>query len=980
MANTTNLDLQPLSSSDDMCDYFLNHYKYQKIYGIKSILLMQVGHFHEAYQTESEGPDLEKISDITGVIRTKKNKSVKETTRKSPYMLGFPSFVLNKYIKLLIDENYNVIVFDQFDILNSTKKTRKLVGVYSKGTYIDELRSDSNYMMCIYIEENEDYKNKNLIICAGISLIDLSTGKIYVNEYFSNKNDDKYSLDDTVKLINSYDPSEILLYYNNVKSINEKELIQYLELTNRNYHIKIYNKEYNKGSVQKELFKKIYKDDYEEMFEELELNRYTFVRYSLCSLIKFIEDHNEFMISKLKEPEFIEKNKYLYLGNNALQQLNIINNSEYNGKYSSLFDIINFCSTAIGKRFLKNSLINPLIDDVKINNRYMMINTLLKKGYNSNIVEYLNGINDIEKLERKMAIKMIDPIDLNKWINSINNVISLKEYIDKNEYDMKVTFNLDELKNCMKDINNKFNIEELKKYSINNIETNIFNEKQIPELDELQNKINLCKNLINLIKDKLNDIMYEKIKVEDVIKVENNDRDGYYLILTKKRADILKQNLGKTLTISENIIINTNSFEFRETSKVSSTIKIFIPDVNKKSDELIGHLLMMSKKSKIYYQEFLEKFYEEYKYIMNDVNYYVGLIDFIKSGAVCAEKYYYNCPEIKDGDKSFIRTTQIRHPIVERITDAEYKPMNLTIGIDGQDGILLYGLNSAGKSTLQKSVGINIILAQIGYFVAAKKFEYKPYTSLFTRISGNDNLFKGLSSFALEIVELSGILKRSGQNTLVIADEVCRGTEYESSIVIVMTMIEMLSKSGTSFITASHLHKLLKLDRIHKIPNLKVYHIHISYDEKTNTLTYDRELKEGSGEMFYGLNVAKCLINDETFIETANEIKKEMDIKKNKSRYNKSIIMECCSVCGYVPEGKEASLETHHIVPQKDCKNKKVKDKEYLSMNHLSNLCVLCMKCHDEVDRGNIIINSYKETSNGLVLDYHYKNVSKLLQ
>ena len=222
-----------LSSTDDMCNYFTNHHKYNKIYGTKSILLMQVGHFHEAYQTDTEGPNLDAISDITGVIRTKKNKSIKETTRKSPYMLGFPSFVLNKYIKLLIDENYSVIIFDQFDLPDSTKKTRKLVGIYSKGTYIDDLKSDSNYMMSIYIEENEDYKYKNMIICAGISLIDLSTGKIYINEFFSTKNDDKYSLDDTVKLINSYDPSEILLCCNNLKSITQHELIQYLELSNK---------------------------------------------------------------------------------------------------------------------------------------------------------------------------------------------------------------------------------------------------------------------------------------------------------------------------------------------------------------------------------------------------------------------------------------------------------------------------------------------------------------------------------------------------------------------------------------------------------------------------------------------------------------------------------------------------------------------------------------------------------------------------
>jgi DNA mismatch repair protein MutS len=972
-----------------MCNYFTNHHKYNKIYGTKSILLMQVGHFHEAYQTDTEGPNLDAISDITGVIRTKKNKSIKETTRKSPYMLGFPSFVLNKYIKLLIDESYSVIIFDQFDLPDSTKKTRKLVGIYSKGTYIDDLKSDSNYMMSIYIEENEDYKYKNMIICSGISLIDLSTGKIYINEFFSTKNDDKYSLDDTVKLINSYDPSEILLCCNNLKSITQHELIQYLELSNRNYHIKSFNKEYNKGSVQKELLEKIYKDDFSDMFEDLELNKYSFIRYSLISLIKFIEEHNEFIIAKLKEPEFIEKEKYLYLGNNALQQLNIFHSysgssnsskQDYTGKYSSLYDIINFCSTPMGKRFLKESLINPLVDPIKINNRYEMIDTFIKKGYNE-IEIYLNGINDIERLQRKIAIKLIDPIDLNKWINSMNNIINLKELIDSKKYNLKVNYDINELKNCLTYINTKLKVDELSNYTINDIETNIFKLKQHVELDELQDKINLCKNLIDIIKNKLNDIMFEKIKVNDVVKVEHNERDGYFLILTKKRSEVLKKELDTLKSIqfkigNDNLVIKTDAFEFRNTSASSTatTTKIFISDVNKKSDELIIHLSMMKKKCKIFYQNFLEDFYNEFKYIMNDVSYYVSLVDFIKSGAKCAEKYYYNKPIIKnDAEKSYIKSHKIRHPIVERISENEYKPMNISVGINGIDGILLYGLNSAGKSTLQKSVGINLILAQIGYYVSAESFEYQPYKSLFTRISGNDNLFKGLSSFALEIVELSGILKRSGQNTLVIADEVCRGTEYKSSIVIVMTMIDMLSKSQTSFITASHLHKLIKLDRMKEIKNVKPYHIHISYDEQSNTLTYDRELKEGVGEEFYGLNVAKCLINDNSFIEIANQIKKEIDYKKNKSRYNKSVIMECCSICKNQPEGKETSLETHHIVPQKDCKNKKVKDKEYLSMNHPTNLCVLCQSCHDEVDRKNLIINGYKETSDGLVLDYYWR-------
>ena len=131
-----------------------------------------------------------------------------------------------------------------------------------------------------------------------------------------------------------------------------------------------------------------------------------------------------------------------------------------------------------------------------------------------------------------------------------------------------------------------------------------------------------------------------------------------------------------------------------------------------------------------------------------------------------------------------------------------------------QDGILLFGLNSAGKSSLQKSIGIAIIMAQMGYPVASKYFEFSPYQNLFTRISANDNIFKGLSSFALEISELRAIIKRSNENTLVIADEVCKGTEHKSSLIIVMTMLEILSKRKTSFITATHLHDLVNIERI----------------------------------------------------------------------------------------------------------------------------------------------------------------------
>ena len=268
----------------------------------------------------------------------------------------------------------------------------------------------------------------------------------------------------------------------------------------------------------------------------------------------------------MKDPEFVEKEKYLYLGNNALSQLNIINSqsSENSSHTKSLYDIINFCSTPLGRRLLKESLINPLLDHKKINGRYDMIQDFITKGY-TNIEEYLNQIYDIERLQRKIAMKTIDPIDLKKWINSIQTILNLKKYIDDNKYNLKVSYNQSELIDCLKYIESKLNVEDLRLYLINEIETNIFKPKQVKELDDLQDKIDLCKNLINLIKNKLNDIMCDKIKANDTIKVESNDRDGYYLILTKKRSEILRKELEtlKYITIGTEKI-KTDTFEYQD--------------------------------------------------------------------------------------------------------------------------------------------------------------------------------------------------------------------------------------------------------------------------------------------------------------------------------------------------------------------------------------------------------------------------------
>jgi len=193
----------------------------------------------------------------------------------------------------------------------------------------------------------------------------------------------------------------------------------------------------------------------------------------------------------------------------------------------------------------------------------------------------------------------------------------------------------------------------------------------------------------------------------------------------------------------------------------------------------------------------------------------------------------------------------------------------------------------------------------------------------------------------------------------VIADEVCKGTEHKSSLIIVQTMLEILSQRKTSFITATHLHDLINIPRLTNLTNVKSFHLHVDYDEKTNTIKYDRTLREGSGDNFYGLNVAKYLIADDRFMNLAQIIKKDVfelpDLVNSKqSNYNSDLYMDMCQICSHKPKKSEIPLETHHISFQKDFKNGINTDKFHIRKNHKSNLVVLCRSCHDKIDRNEI--------------------------
>jgi DNA mismatch repair protein MutS len=229
-----------------------------------------------------------------------------------------------------------------------------------------------------------------------------------------------------------------------------------------------------------------------------------------------------------------------------------------------------------------------------------------------------------------------------------------------------------------------------------------------------------------------------------------------------------------------------------------------------------------------------------------------------------------------------------------------------------------------------------------------------------------------------ELLELLAIIKRNNSSTIILGDEICKGTEEKSANIIISYMLENFSKNKTSFITATHLHNLTKLNTIQNLKNIKIKHLKITLDEANDMLIYDRNLLDGQGDTFYGLQVAKYLMKDMFFNQRTTEILNEYDILTNNisienqknSKYNSNLYINKCEICKSTEK-----LETHHIIWQKDFINNINNNNYYIHKNDISNLVILCLSCHDQVDKGTIIINKWIETSNGKYLDYKITNI-----
>ena len=887
------------------------------------VILYQVGSFYELYATKKNKDKLENICKLLNMIMTKKDKKKED----SPYMAGFPDHSLEKYKEILLNNNYTVIIVDQYEEKKGIYK-RKIKEIITPGTNYNSNSNNGNFIAYIYIEKIKQN------IYAGISLLDIINNDFLVKDFYLTDN-----YQEIIEFIEDV-PGIKEIYINGNSSLVVEELSNELKkgrLSNIVFNTKIRKKEENINEVINFLL-----DVYPSLEEDLFLLRNNLLLFSIYHILKIIKEINPYFLSNVVYPEIIKNEERFHLANHSALQLNII---DYNENEYSLSKILNtYCSTSIGKRYMYKRLLHPYFSKDKLIKSYEQIEKYI--SFYPEIEPYLRKIYDIERLTRKIDINKIIPYEMNLLYVSLLSFREILRKMYKNN-----NFNKEDIKDIGIKVSNIINFFE-KTYNLKLLE-NITNDFNIV-LSFLEPLIKDDKEILNI----LNEIKAEKkkLKIMNNFLNKNNLRiekgkDEYFVKIPLGKKDLIEkaENELKALDISY------------EKKALKSGIKFNIKEetLYLKENQFVQ---LQKNKFENSIELFKINFRDDLKMIINKIK----EIDFYKAGAKIAVEMSFVKPKIKEEKNgSFLYVKNIRHPIVEYLGTENYVGNDIFIDNENK-GYLIYGINSSGKSTLMKSVGVNLIMAQAGLFVSADSFEFYPFKKIFTRILGNDKIYNGESSFEVEMKELREILEKADKYSIVLGDELAKGTETVSAISIVSSGIERLIEKEARLIFSTHLHELSRMDNILSLP-LKICHLEIKYDRKTKKILYERKLKNGSGRREYGIEVAEAMGLDDKFIKRAYEIRnailmkddlliedfsrlKEYDIKKKPSKYNSKIKLGgVCPICK-----KRKTTEVHHIIFQQNF-NEKDKRK-----NNESNLIPICTECHDKIHKGLLKIKKDK--------------------
>jgi len=774
-----------------------------------SIVLFRLGDFYEVFDE-----DAKLVSKVLGITLTSRGKD--ENRRP---MAGIPCHALSNYLPKLLGTNAKIVIADQTEEAQPGKLVdRKVTKIITPGTIIDATNlkdAENNFIASIYQTDND---KSSSIFC--VAYADISTGEI-----------------------NIFDTQDVKSLKQELEKISPAEIIT----SNVNTISTVFNKAFisefrSKPEIEK--CKQILKEHFKvENLNFLLPNNLTDqikqgITFSLGELISYLNDTQKILNKHLNKVTYIDFSPYLQIDFSTIRNLEIFISNSGDEK-NTLYGVINECRTAMGKRLLRQWILKPLKDGNLICER----NKIVDKLFKNNIIldecrKILDRIGDIERLSAKIGNATINPKEM----------VSLKKFIIE-------TKNLNSELRAIYKIYNEEDEEEINSF-VKLLETTLAEDPPalVSQGDVIaegyNSEVDRLRSLTQNSKKTLAEIQQKEIELTKIssLKIGFNQVYGYYI-------EVSKSNVSKVPDryIRKQSLANAERYVTQELKMLEEEILT----AGSKLVELESSL----------YKDLVVKSSDYLKTILTIAR-RIAEVDVLANFAHIARKYHYVQPQISDENNSnedLILSG--RHPVVERIVD-KFIP-NDTKFNDQERVHIITGPNMSGKSTYIRQVALIYLLAQIGSFVPAKKFVFTPLEKLFTRIGTADYLSKGESTFMVEMIETANILNNANNKSLIILDEVGRGTSTYDGVAIAWSIIEYVSKEiKAKTLFATHYHELVELEK--HIPSIVNYTIEV--EEENNEIRFRHKIIRGSASRSYGVHVAKMAGVPAKVVKRANEI------------------------------------------------------------------------------------------------------------
>ncbi|MBC8525713.1 MAG: DNA mismatch repair protein MutS [Candidatus Cloacimonetes bacterium] len=793
-----------------------------------ALLLFRMGDFYETFFD-----DAKTASKILGIALTTRDKN-----KKNPVPLaGFPYHALNNYLKKLIDNGIKVAICEQVEDPKLAKKLvkRKIIEVITPGTILesDYLKGNkNNYLTAIYEEKSN----------CGIASIDISTGEFLCSEFSNDK-----ILDEIVRI----HPTEILLQEGTELKL-EQEIVIFYSPTFTKYETWRYD------FIEAE-------DILKRHFTLLTLDGFGLAEKNnaVCAsaaILSYLQDLKGTELQHITNLKYYEANQFMQVDSISRHNLELIESIKTRERKGTLVDIIDYTKTPMGNRLLFHWILNPLIDKAEIDNRLDAVYEFIEKSYIRNsLIEILKDIGDIERIISKVGTEKAYPRDLIALKNYLHLAKPIADLIK--DCESKI---LKDLFSSIQSFDEVILIIEnalIEEAPLTIQDGGIIKDGYNEELDNLRKTSKEGKKWIAKLQDK-------EIKRTGIpkLKVKFNNVFGYYIEVTKSYLNKVPDDYTRKQTL-----VNAERF--------------ITPELKEYESQVLG---AEERIKQLEYSIYIEIRKKLTKFIprMQKFSYVISILDVLTNFSQIAYHNNYIRPEITNELKIEIKDG--RHPVIEKLISSEtFIPNDTYLNNKSERILLITGPNMAGKSTFLRQVGLIVIMAQIGSFVPASSATIGIVDKIFTRVGASDNLALGQSTFLVEMIETANILHNATPRSLVLLDEIGRGTSTFDGLSIAWAVVEYLHENKTispKTLFATHYHELTELAEIfHAVKNYN-----ITVKEWKDKVIFLRKVVPGSADQSYGIQVAKLAGIPDKVISRAKEILNNLE----KNEFSETSIFE----------------------------------------------------------------------------------------